>query len=221
MVFVAAALVIIGVVVALMGERAFRFVLPIIGFVAGILIGYSGVQAVFGIGIISFPLAIITAFLIGAIMAVLSYLYFDLAIILLVAIITGYGAMYLGIALGLSNNPFWMGLLAFSGAIVGLVVATILPMAQSLVVVVSSFYGVAMVLAGVFLVGGSVTSEQLHQGLIPAVSERINGHILWLMVWMGASLAACYFQIAAINKRMMGGSGFSYEEAVRSVKVKS
>ena len=106
MIFVAAALVVLGAAVALLGERAFRIILPIIGFIAGILIGYSGVQAVFGIGIISFPLAIITALLVGAIIAALSYLYFDLAIILLVAAITAYGAMYLGIALGLSKNSF-------------------------------------------------------------------------------------------------------------------
>jgi hypothetical protein len=216
MIFVAAALVIIGAVVALMGERAFRVILPIIGFVAGLLIGYSGVQAVFGIGVVSFPIAIITALLVGAIMAVLSYFYFDLVIILLVAIITSYGAMYMGIALGLQDNSFWLGLLAFAGGILGLAVAIMLPMSQSLVVVVSSFYGVAMVLAGLFLVGGSITADQLQSGIIPTVSERVHDQFIWLLIWFSASLAACYFPIAAINRNMMGGSGYTYEEVAKS-----
>ena len=221
MIFVAAALVVLGAAVALLGERAFRIILPIIGFIAGILIGYSGVQAVFGIGIISFPLAIITALLVGAIIAALSYLYFDLAIILLVAAITAYGAMYLGIALGLSKNSFLVGLLGFSGAVVGFVFATILPMTQSFVVVVSSFYGVAMILAGIFLAGGSISGEQLHKGIIPAVSGRVHNHFLWILIWIGGSLAACYVQIAAISRRLMGGTGFSYEEAVMIKSTKS
>lgn len=220
MIFVAAALVIIGAAVALLGERVFRIVLPIIGFIAGILVGYSGVQAVFGIGVISFPLAIITALLVGTILAALSYLYFELAIILLIAVVTSYGAMYLGIALGISHNSFWMGLLAFSGAVAGFVAATILPMAQSLVVAVSSLYGVALILAGIFLAGGSITADQLHKGIIPAVSGRVHDHFLWILVWIGAAIVACYVQIAAIKRRLMGGTGFSYEEAVM-IKSKS
>ena len=216
MIFVAAALVIVGVAIALLGERAFRVVLPIIGFIAGIMVGYSGIQAVFGIGIISFPIAIITALLVGAILGALSYLYFDLAIVLLVSVITGYGAMYLGIALGLSDNGFWLGLLTFAGAILGLAVAMMLPMGQSLVVVVTSFYGVAMVLAGLFLVGGSVTADQLQHGILATVTDRVHDHFMWILIWTGASLVACYIQIAAINKRMMGGSGFSYEEVAKA-----
>jgi len=215
MIFIAAALVIVGVLVALLGERMFRVILPIIGFIAGILIGYSGVEAIFGIGFISFPLAILTSLLIGAILAVLSYLYFEIAVVLLVGVITGYGAMYMGIALGLSNNGFWLGLLAFAGAILGLALATAVPMGQSLIIIVSSFYGVAMVMAGFFMIGGSITFEQMQRsGILRVVTDRIDGSLIWFAVWVGGSVACCYAQLAAIARELLSGSGLSYSETV-------
>jgi len=215
MIFIAAALVIVGVLVALLGERMFRVILPIIGFVAGILIGYSGVEAIFGIGFISFPLAILTSLLIGAILAILSYLYFEIAIILLVGVITGYGAMYIGIALGLSSNRFWLGLLTFAGAILGLALATAIPMGQSLIVIASSFYGVAMVMAGFFMIGGSITFEQIQRtGILRVVTDRIDGSLLWFAVWVGGSIACCYAQLAAIARELLSGNGLSYSETL-------
>lgn len=215
MIFIAAALVIIGAFIALLGERVFRVVLPIIGFVAGILIGYSGVEAIFGIGFISFPLAILTSLLIGSILAVLSYLYFEIAVILLVGVVTGYGAMYLGIALGLSSNGFWLGLLTFAGAVLGLALATAVPMGQSLIVIASSFYGVAMVMAGFFMIGGSVTFEQMQRvGILRVVSERVDSNLLWFGVWMGGAIACSYAQLAAISRDLLSGSGLSYSETL-------
>lgn len=215
MIFIAAALVIVGVLVALLGERMFRVILPIIGFVAGILIGYSGVEAIFGIGFISFPLAILTSLLIGAILAILSYLYFELAVVLLVGVITGYGAMYIGIALGLSSNGFWLGLLTFAGAILGLALATAIPMGQSLIVIASSFYGVAMVMAGFFMIGGSITFEQMQRtGILRVVTDRIDGSLLWFAVWVGGSIACCYAQLAAIARELLSGNGLSYSETL-------
>lgn len=215
MIFIAAALVIVGVLVALLGERMFRVILPIIGFVAGILIGYSGVEAIFGIGFISFPLAILTSLLIGAILAILSYLYFELAVILLVGVITGYGAMYIGIALGLSSNGFWLGLLTFAGAILGLALATSIPMGQSLIVIASSFYGVAMVIAGFFMIGGSITFEQMQRtGILRVVTDQIDGSLLWFAVWVGGSIACCYAQLAAIARELLSGNGLSYSETL-------
>lgn len=215
MIFIAAALIIIGAFVALLGERTFRVILPVIGFVAGVLVGYSGVEAVFGIGFVSFPLAIITSLLIGAILAILSYLYFEIAVILLVGVITGYGAMYMGIALGLSSNGFWLGLLTFAGAVLGLALATAVPMGQSLIVILSSFYGVAMVMAGLFMIGGSMTFEQIQRaGILRVVTDRIDGSLLWLAVWIGGSIACCYAQLAAIARELLGGNGLSYSETV-------
>lgn len=215
MIFIAAALVIVGAFVALLGERVFRVVLPIIGFIAGILIGFSGVEAIFGIGFISFPLAILTSLLIGSILAILSYLYFEIAVVLLVGVVTGYGAMYMGIALGLSSNGFWLGLLTFAGAILGLALATAVPMGQSLIVIISSFYGVAMVMAGFFMIGGSITFEQMQRvGILRVVTDRVDGSLLWFAVWVGGSIACCYAQLAAITREFLDGNGLSYSETL-------
>lgn len=211
MLFVAAALVVIGAAVALMGERAFRVLLPILGFVAGIMVGFSGVQAIFGIGVVSLPIAIIVGVLVGALMAVLSYLFFSLAVTIYAAVLLAYGFMYLGIALGLGDNGFWLTLMAFAGGVLGLAVASMLPLGRSLVIFVTSFFGVAMILAGVLLAAGSISLDQLqNSGILRAVNSTVNDQLIWLFVWVGGGLIASQIQIGVIERELMS-SKYSYD----------
>ncbi len=211
MLFVAAALVVIGAAVALMGERAFRVLLPILGFIAGIMVGFSGVQAIFGIGVVSLPIAIIVGVLVGALMAVLSYLFFNLAVTIYAAVLLAYGFMYLGIALGLGDNGFWLTLLAFAGGVLGLAVASMLPLGRSLVIFVTSFFGVAMILAGVLLAAGSISLDQLqNSGILRAVNSTVSNQLVWLFVWVGGGLVASHMQIGVIERELMSNK-YSYE----------
>lgn len=198
MLFVSAVLVILGAAVALTGERLFRAVLPLVGLVAGFMVGWSGVEAIFGINALSIPVALITGLLVGSITAVLSYLYFSIAVTILVTILFGYGAMYLGLALGLAENSFLLTMLAIAGWVIGLAIALNTPVEQRLVVLLTSFYGVAMILVGIMMVAGHVSVEQFHEnGVVKTALSSIENHFIWLLVWIGGSLIASLLQDTA------------------------
>jgi len=212
MLVVATALVIVGVVVALLGERVFRVALPIIGFVAGLMVGFSGVQAVFGVNAISLPIAVITGVLVGALMAVLSYLYFDIAVMVLVAALSMYALVFLGVALGLQDNGFILTVLAFAGIVGGVAIALAAPVSRSLVVVVSSFYGVAMVLCGILLVAGDLSLNDLQEhGILRAVTDTVKDQFVWILVWVGGGLISTHVQLAASKVSLLDDS-LAYKE---------
>lgn len=204
MLFLATALIVIGVVTALMGERLFRLVLPIMGLVAGVMVGYSGVQAVFGVGVISTTIAVMTGIILGAIMAVLSYLYFGIAVGLLTVLLSIYFFTYLGLVFGLGDNGFWLFLMGFAGAVVGLAAAITFAGSGAFVIFVTSFYGVALLFTGIMLMAGSVTLNDLqNNGVVATVSEAASNHFLWLLAWVGGGLLASNIQINSLKRELM------------------
>ncbi len=198
MLLTATALIILGVIVALVGIKIFKIILPIIGLIAGFMVGFSGVQAVFGTGGVSMAVAIVTALIVGALMAVLSFVYFEIAVAVLTAILFAQAMVFLGSALGLQDNGFLLMLMALAGAVIGLAVYTSVPLTASLVITVTSFYGVAMVLAGIFLLVGEISLDQLHDdGVLDVVGKTVGDQFLWLIAWVGASLVASNLQAKA------------------------
>jgi hypothetical protein len=72
--------------VAFFGYRLFWIILPIWGFFFGLAIGAQGVQALFGDGFLSTAFSWIVAFFLGLLFAMLSYLFWFIA----VALVGGY-----------------------------------------------------------------------------------------------------------------------------------
>ena len=80
MLILAAALILLGGVTAVLGLKLFRLLLPIVGLVAGVMVGFGGVQGVFGTGAISLAIAIVMALIVGVIMAILSFVFYEIAV---------------------------------------------------------------------------------------------------------------------------------------------
>lgn len=194
MVGVAIGLIIIGSVAALAGLRLFRIVLPLVGFASGLAVGFSGVQAVFGNGAISTTIAVLVAVITAALMAVLSFLFFEIAVVVL-SVIVGISLMSsLAIAIGLGDNGFILFMLSLSGALLGLSVASSGPLSRSLVITVTSFLGVSFVLAGAMLIAGSVSLDQLNDGIVRTVVDVVDQEFAWLIALLGGSLLAINIQ---------------------------
>src|SRR6187402_1421361 len=111
MVIIATALIILGGISALIGVKIFRILLPIIGLVAGVMVGFGGVQAVFGTGVISTTIAVVMSVVVGVIMALLSFLFYELAIMILAVMLGAAAFSYLGVAIGLGDAGFILFLL--------------------------------------------------------------------------------------------------------------
>ncbi len=211
MFLLATGLILLGGFTALLGQRLFRILLPIAGLVVGVMVGFGGVQGVFGKGAISLSIAILMAIIVGVIMAVLSFAFYDLAVVVLMAMLGASALTYLGIAIGLENNGLILFLLGLTGAVLGIILSAGSALSVSLVFAATAFLGTALVMAGVLLIVGEVSVDQLHdEGIIASVIETVDQSFIWFFVWLAGSIAALYGQMAiATNEFMTDAYEFS------------
>lgn len=204
MVLLAISLILLGVAVGLLGYQLFRVLLPIAGLVAGAIIGFTGVQGIFGTGVVSSTVAVVVAVVFALVLALLSYLFFDLAVTVFAGVVFASLFSLLGVALGLDENGFVVTMLAIAGFIIGLMMALSSGMLSvNLVTLVSSFLGMGFILGGVFLLGGGVTTEMLsNEGVIRSVAMNVDQSFLWVLVWITGAIVFNYAQLAAVAYEM-------------------
>lgn len=211
MLIMATGLILLGGFTALFGQKLFRVLLPLAGLVTGVLVGFGGVQGVFGTGAISLTIAVLMAVIVGVVMAVLSFAFYEVAVVVLMAMLGASALTFLGIAIGLENNGFVLFLLGLSGAVLGVILTAGSGLSVGLVFSVTALLGVAMVLAGVFLFTGDISLDQLHeQGIIRSVLATVDQSFLWLFVWLAGSIVAMNFQ-AKIAARELFDNSFEFD----------
>lgn len=195
MLLTATMLIALGVLSSLLGLKLFKILLPLLGLVSGIMVGFAGVQGVFGSGTLSTTMAVFVSFVVGLLLAVLSYVFFELAVIVFVALIGASAFSYMGVALGLREEGFLVFMLALSGAIIGATVAARYGVGAQIVVALTSMLGVAWILAGFMLVVGKVSLDDFAATSVAATMLRIvDQSFLWFFVWFGGSLVAMQVQ---------------------------
>ncbi len=184
--FIAVSLIVIGLTVGFLGLKLFRILLPVAGLLVGVIAGFTGIQGIFGTGVTSTTIAVLVACILGLVMAVLSYAFFDIALIILVSL--GMSSLFtlFGIALGLSSNGLVMTLLSISGFIIGAHLALFSPLLSvNIVTLATAFAGMGFLLAGLFLLGHSVTLGELgSNGVIATVANRVDQSFWWVFVWI-------------------------------------
>lgn len=217
MLIVATLLIAIGVVVGLLGAKLFRVLLPIIGLVSGFMVGFIGVQAVFGTGVVATTMAVAVAVIAGLILAMLSFAFFDLAVIVYTAILGAGALSYVGIALGLNQDGFLVFMLGLAGAILTAIWATKRSVSTGIVVALTAFAGAAYVLAGFLLIVGNLTLEGLNEaGVNGAILNVVDQSFLWFFVWVGLGLVAMQLQYRSIMSELFTNA-LQYDEKHRSV----
>lgn len=199
---VAASLVIIGGVVALGGYSLFKILLPVMGFLFGYGIGFSGVQVVFGAGAVVTAIAVLTGLALGLVIAVLSYFYFFLAVTVFGAGVVASVLMLLGQSVGLREGGFILFLLGLAGVIIGALIVARYGLQDKLVVYVSSFFGVGLIFIGLFVSAGGLTMAELNQvGILTSITTVVGSSFIWLVAWIGGSLIAALVQNAIIDSQ--------------------
>jgi hypothetical protein len=183
----------IGLAFAFWGFRVFLVLLPIWGFFAGFILGANGVEYLLGDGFLATTSGWVVGFILGLIFAVLSYLYYWVAVILLGGVL-GY-QLTLGVFEWLNLNPD--GWIAFiSGLIVGAVFAVgffLLHMPAVLVIVATAISGAAATVAGVIVGLGFVPLAALDRGIVGVYNAHDWG-ILWLIVGIVLAFAGGIYQ---------------------------
>lgn len=218
MILYAILLIAVGLVSALLGLKLFRLLLPIIGLVVGSMVGFTGVQGIFGTGTLSTSMALLVAVVFGLVLAILSFAFFDIAAIVFAAIVGASGLSYLGVALGLREQGFIVFLLGMAGAIIGAIVGAQYAMGVRLVVAITSLLGAAMILIGFMLVAGQVSLETLNNnGIAATITDIVDQSFVWFLVWIGGAIFAMQIQyrLALVE---LAHNLYAYEETVKNSK---
>jgi hypothetical protein len=169
-----------GFVMTFSGYRFFLFLLPIWGFFFGFGLGAEAIQALFGTGFLSNVTSWVVGFVVAAIFAVLSYLFYFIAVALL--------AGSLGYALGaglMMAIGFDMGFIVWLiGIIVGIIfaVGTLVLNIQKWVIICATALLGAGVIVGTFLfLFGGLPPQQL---VANPVAVALRTSPLWMITYL-------------------------------------
>jgi hypothetical protein len=181
---------VVGAAFCLAGYRFFLILLPIWGFFAGFSVGASAMVALFGGGFLATTSSWLVGIIVGLIFAVLSYLFYYFAVVVL------------GVSVGYMLGTGFMALLGIQPGlltvIVGVAVAAILAAAvvvlnapKRLLSVLSALGGAATLVAGLLLILGQIPLQALRYGIVGSV---IRESWFWSLVWIAAACVGLVVQ---------------------------
>jgi hypothetical protein len=179
-------------IVAFFGTRLFWIILPIWGFFFGLAIGAQGVQALFGDGFLSTAFSWIVAFFLGLLFALLSYLFWYVAVALVGGYL-GYGIVVgffglIGVDLGVL---VWI--LGVTAGIVFAVLTMMLNIQKWVVLIGTSLLGAAGVVGTFLVLFNQLTPQQLADHAVKVVTDAGFGYAVLVIVIAAMGIA---FQIA-------------------------
>ena len=167
----------IGLAFVFRGFKLFMLLLPVLGFIFGFMLGAGLVEAIFGDGFFATLLSWAAGIGFGVVMAVLSYLYYWLAVGVLGGFI-GY-QLTLGLLawIGFNESGVLAILIAFVVALGFGVAFLILRMPTVLAIVGTAIAGAALSVVGLALTLGLVPDEGLTDGVLGIYSSEELGWV--------------------------------------------
>ena len=182
-----------GLVVVFGGYRLFMVLLPIWGFFFGFGLGAQTLQVLFGVGFMATITSWVVGFIVGAIFAVLSYLFYVVAVALFSGS-AGYGlAVGLLTAIGLN-----FGLIVWLvGIVVGIIVAVavlIFNIQKYAIIVITALGGTGAIILTLLGAFGNLTPIQMAGS---PVLVAIQNSIWWLLFFVVVAGAGIVAQIRA------------------------
>lgn len=182
-----------GLLVAFGGYKLLWIILPIWGFFAGFALGAQTITAIFSDAFLATITSWVVGFVVGAIFAALSYLFYFLAVALL------SGAFGYALAVGILTA---IGLdFGFIVWLIGIVVAVILAVAvlrfnvqKYAVIVITSIGGTGVIILTLLALFGNLTPVEM--ALAP-VLVAINDSWLWLLFFVAMVAAGIFVQLNA------------------------
>jgi hypothetical protein len=180
-----------GLVLAFFGYRLLWIILPIWGFFAGFALGIMSIQALLGGEFFATITSWVVGFVVGAIFAVLSYLFYFVAVALLAGAF-GYG-LTVGIltAIGLD-----FGFLVWIiGIAVGVALAFVVlrfNIQKYAVIVITAFAGTGVIMYTMLV---TLTDLTLAEILVGPVLAAINQSFWWFLFFVVVAAAGIFFQL--------------------------
>jgi hypothetical protein len=183
----------VGLAVTFGGYRFFLILLPIWGFFFGFGLGAETLQVLFGVGFLATVTSWVVGFIVGAIFAVLSYLFYIVAVALLAGSF-GYGlAVALLTAIGL-NFGFIVWVIGLVAGIVVAVAVLIFNIQKYAIIVITALGGTGAIIFTLLAMFGNLTPAEL---LLNPVLTAIQNSFWWLLFFLVLAIAGIVVQIGA------------------------
>ena len=142
--------ILFGLTVCFAGYRLFLVLLPIWGFIFGLAFGAQTMQALFGVGFLSTVTSWVVGFIVGGVFAVLSYLFYMVA----VAMIAGSLGYSIGVglllAIGMQMN-FLVWLIGIVVAVILVVVTFRFNLAKWVIIIATGIIGAEVIIGSIVL----------------------------------------------------------------------
>jgi hypothetical protein len=183
----------VGLAFAFYGFRVFLILLPIWGFFAGFLVGADAMTLIFGDGFLVEVTSWVVGFGLGLVFAVLSYLYYWVAVVLLGGAL-GY-QLTIGLLqwIGFDAEGFIAFILALVGGAVFALGFIVLRMPAVLVVVATALSGAGAAIAGVIVGLGLVPLSALNGGIF-GVHQAHDLGVVWVIAAIAVAFAGAIYQ---------------------------
>ncbi len=180
-----------GFIIAFWGYKLLWVILPIWGFFAGFALGAQTIQIILNEGFLATITGWVVGFVVGAIFALLSYLFYFLAVALL------SGAFGYGLAVGILT---WIGLdMGFLVWIIAVVVGVAVAIAvivfniqKYAVILITAFSGTGTTIFVLLAAFGNLSPAEL---LIAPVVRAIDDSWLWFLYFILVAAAGIFFQL--------------------------
>jgi len=185
--------IVIGAAFTFWGYRIFLVLLPIWGFFAGLWFGVYATTVLFGGGFLVTTTGLVIGFILGLILAVLSYLFYMVG----VAIVAGAIGYALGAGLmtafGIDSNF----LIIIVGLIVGVLALALTLMwnlQKYVIIVLTAVAGANALVLGVLLLFNQVSLDAV-QSAGSAIQPVIQQSWFWGLVWLAIAIVGVVYQI--------------------------
>ena len=182
-----------GLIVAFWGYKLLWIILPIWGFFAGFALGAQTIGIILSEGFLATITGWVVGFAVGAIFAILSYLFYFLAVALLSGAF-GYGVT-VGVLTWLFDKDevgilFWL-----IGIVVGVAVAVLvlrLNIQKYAVIAITALAGTAVTIFVMLAAFGGLTPLEL---MVAPVARAIDDSWLWFLYFIIVAAAGIFFQL--------------------------
>lgn len=189
-------MLVLGAFLVLIGIRVFFAALPIMGFIVGMTGGLALMDHLFDNRFLSTTTGIIVGLILGVVGALISYLYWYIAIVL--------GASYIGASIGTGlmeafdvNSQWVIFIVALIGAIILAALTILLNLPVYWVIVNTSFVGATLVIGGLMLALNRIDRVDLGYG---AVTAAINESWFWVIAWIVVAAVGIGAQLTMLTE---------------------
>jgi len=212
--------IVLGLGLTFVGYAAFRILLPILGFFAGLWVGIEAANNLLqSAPILGLSLGLIVGVVLGVIFAAIAYFVYSLAIML--------AGLALGYALGAGLIYAIFGANAgFLALVVGIIGAAALgylfwkgDMPKIYIMVITAFAGASAIIGGILVLFGQIPPSQLGLAI---VEPYIAQNLFWIVVWAVIAGLGIFTQYQMVKmSETYVPVAYSYDSTVKEYEQKA